>query len=171
MRLVRFALLMLIPIAPLAVVDAQPAFSDTQAIVEFQRALDTYAFQHRQIERRAGQSPGERAMADRMRASRPSPQDGDLFTPLVGAAFHSRINNALRGGGCKIVSNGDTFVVPRPNQDATGTTAIPRCLAAAFPKLPAELEYRVAGVVLLLVDTHANLVVDVLHGAFPARDN
>jgi hypothetical protein len=171
MRTIRIAVLILVPVAIGAVADAQPAFSDTQAIVEFQRALDTYAFHHRQVERRAGESASERAMAAGMRASRPTPQDGDLFTPLVAAAFHVRITAAVRGGACTIASNGDGFVVPRPNHDATGTAPIPQCLAAVLPKLPAELEYRVAGVVLLLVDTHANLVVDVLHGAFPRRDN
>ena len=43
----------------------------------------------------------------------------------------------------------------------------PACLAAVLPRLPEELEYRVVGVTLVLVDVHANLVVDVLHGAFP----
>jgi hypothetical protein len=41
---------------------------------------------------------------------------------------------------------------------------------AALPKLPPELDYRSAGVALVLVDAHAGLVVDVLHGAFPVRN-
>jgi len=48
------------------------------------------------------------------------------------------------------------------NSPATGTEPVHRCIAGAFPALPAELEYRSAGTVLLLVDAHANLVVDVL---------
>jgi hypothetical protein len=41
---------------------------------------------------------------------------------------------------------------------------------AALPKLPPELEYRSMGVALMVIDVHAGLVVDVLHGAFPARN-
>jgi hypothetical protein len=37
----------------------------------------------------------------------------------------------------------------------------------ALPRLPDELQYRAVGVALILVDTHANLVVDVLHAVFP----
>lgn len=48
------------------------------------------------------------------------------------------------------------------NTPATGTKPISDCLRNALPALPDELEYRSAGTVLLLVDTHANLVVDVL---------
>jgi len=61
-------------------------------------------------------------------------------------------------------------VVPTPNQDATGTRPIGGCLADVLPRLPAELEYRARGVALVLVDSHANLVVDILHAAFPETD-
>lgn len=165
MLIFRMAVFVALAITAAAAANAQQAAPEAQAMIEFQRALDDYAFQHRQVERRAGASADQRAIAAGMRAARPSPQDGDLFTPLVAAAFHARINRALRGG-CKIAA-ADTFVVPRPNHDATATAPIPACLATALPRLPAELEYRTAGVVLALVDTHANLVIDVLHGAFP----
>lgn len=142
-------------------------FPDSQAMTEFQRALDAYAFSHRQVERRAGESAGAGKMASGMRAARPSPQDGDIFTPLVASVFRTRINRAEKSG-CVTIATPESFVVPRPNQGASGTAALPACMTAVLPKLPPELEYRSAGVVLLLVDTHANLVVDVLHGAFPA---
>lgn len=168
MSTVRAAVFLGIAVAIGAVPDTQPVANDGQAIVEFQRALDAYAFQHRQVERRAGASAGERAMAAGMRAARPSAQDGDIFTPLVASAFRARIATALRTGGCKAAVNGaGNFVVPRPNQNAAETAALPACIAGGLPRLPAELEYRVAGVLLVLVDTHANLVIDVLHGAFP----
>lgn len=152
-----------------AVPSAQTVASESQAIVDFQRAVDTYAFQHRQVERRAGEAPGEAASG--MRSVRVSSQDGDIFSPLVAAAFHTRINAALRSGSCRITETGaNAFLVPRPNEAATGTAPLPACLAAVLPRLPEELEYRVAGVVMVLVDRHANLVIDVLHGAFPPPD-
>lgn len=145
---------------------AQQSFGDGQVITQFLRAVDAYAFQHRQVERRAGETPDQKAMAGAVRATRSSAEDGAIFTPIVAAAFHNRIATALRTG-CAGPARGTNFTVPRPNQDASGALPISACLAAVLPRLPAELEYRVAGVVLVLVDTHANLVVDLLHGAFP----
>jgi hypothetical protein len=43
-------------------------------------------------------------------------------------------------------------------------------VSSVLPRLPEELEYRVASVALILLDTHANMVVDVLHGAFPLSE-
>lgn len=146
----------------------QPVFPDRQAIIEFQRALDSYAFQHRQVERRVGESADQRTMAAGMRAARPSPQDGDIFTPLVAMAFRQRIAVALKSGGCEMPPfDRQNFEVPRPNGDATMASALPECVSAMLPRLPEELAYRVAGVRLVLVDTHAGLVVDVVPAAFP----
>ena len=44
------------------------------------------------------------------------------------------------------------------------------CISKALPALPDELEYRSAGTVLLLVDTHANLVVDLLPALLAGSD-
>ncbi len=44
---------------------------------------------------------------------------------------------------------------------------LPSCVRDALPELPIELQYRVVGADLVLVDLHANLIVDVLRGAFP----
>jgi hypothetical protein len=171
MLIIRTALLVSLAIVICAPGYAQPLFSDSQAIVEFQRKLDGYAFQHRQVERRTGTAPDQGGMAAGMRAARQSPADGELFTPAVASAFHARISGALKNSACDISVGERSFVVPRPNDDAAATVAIPACLASVLPRLPEELEYRAAGVALVIVDTHANLVIDVLHGAFPSRDN
>jgi hypothetical protein len=39
------------------------------------------------------------------------------------------------------------------------------CILNALPPLPDELQYRFVGVDLILVDIHANLVVDILRNA------
>lgn len=143
---------------------------DLAAMVEFQRAVDRYAFQHRQVERRTAGATARDAMAAGMRAVRPGARDGEFFTPLVEAAFRSRLASALKSPGCSLGPSTAEFAVPRPNQDAGGAPALAACAAAVLPPLPPELEYRAAGVALLLVDTHAALVVDVLHAAFPRPD-
>jgi len=138
---------------------------DADAIVQFQRAADGYAFQHRQVQRRLGANPGRGEMTAAMRDARVSAVDGDLFTPPVAFALRARIA-AARGSGCAVPITGASNEVPRANQEASATVPVPACIAAVLPRLPEELEYRIAAVALLLVDTHANMVVDVLHGAF-----
>lgn len=149
---------------------SQEAFGDAAAITEFQRSVDAYAFQHRQVQRRLRVAADQKAMAAGMRAARPSAADGDLFTPSIAAAFHARISTALRTKGCNtaLVGSGSNEV-PRVGALAIGMHPVPDCWLAVLPRLPEELDYRASGVVLMLVDTHANIVVDVLHGAFPAQ--
>ena len=121
---------------------------DSAVIVQFQRAVDSYAFQHRQIERRgAPQAPLV---------------EGTFFTPIVAAAFRDRI----RKSGCPALPARDSSV-PRANASVEGTSPLPPCLSNVLPALPPELEYRAAGVALLLADAHLHVVVDILHAAFP----
>ena len=147
---------------------SQGNFGDAAAIIQFQRSVDSYAFQHRQVQRRLGEGADPNAMAAGMRAARPT-ADGDYFTPIVAAAFRSRIAIALRAPGCKIAAQGTpSSEVPRVGPLAIDTYALPNCVSGVLPRLPEELEYRVASVTIILLDTHANMVVDVLHGAFLA---
>ena len=122
---------------------------DAAVIVQFQRAADSYAFQHRQTERR-GAAPAPLV-------------EGAFFTPQVAAAFRSRIQRS----GCENSQGSAASAVPRPNGSTEGTSALPPCLSAVLPALPPELEYRASGVALLLTDAHLHIVVDVLHAAFP----
>lgn len=155
--LIRF-LRLLAPFMMLSAVGAgaQTSFADEQAILQFQRAADSYAFAHRQTERR-GAVPTTLV-------------EGTLFTPAAANAFRSRIRSAL-ASGCVLPDPGADFSVPRVNTATTGTAVVPPCIAAALPKLPAELEFRLSGVALVLADAHLHIVVDVLHAAFPRRDD
>ena len=171
MSFIRFAGAMCVAaVACLAASNAssQEPFGDAAEITQFQRSVDAYAFQHRQVQRRLGEGADQLAMAVGMRAARPSAAEGDFFTPIVAAAFHKRIAFALRGPGCKIGSSPLSSEVPRVGILALRTQPLPSCLLSVLPHLPEELEYRAVGVVLILVDSHANAVVDVLHGALPA---
>jgi hypothetical protein len=145
-RVIAIAVLALVP--PVAAQARQPM--DAAVIVQFQRAADSYAFHHRQTERRAAP---------------PAPLvEGAFFTPMVAAAFRDRI----RTSGCEIPQgSASESAVPRLNQSSEGAGPLPQCLSAVLPALPAELEYRVSGVALLLADAHLHIVVDVLHAAFP----
>jgi len=146
-------------LAIIAVADsrAQEPFGDAVVMIDFQRAADSYAFNHRQVERRVGKPIAG--------------VEGALFTPIVSDAFRKRIRRATAGGACKLPDTAiRDFSVPRVNAPVDSSPGVPACIASILPPLPEELEYRVAGVALLLVDAHLHIVVDVLHAAFPAPD-
>ena len=126
---------------------------DAGVMAQFQRAADSYAFQHRQAERRG--------------AALTPFVEGAFFTPQVASAFRDRI----RRSGCKVPQAGGDSVVPRPNDSIEGTSPLAPCVAEVLPSLPAELEFRARGVALLLADAHLHIVVDVLHAAFPVRES
>lgn len=157
-------------IVALCSLDVSARQADVEAIIRFQRAADTYAFTHRQTERRLGGDPDRDALSRGMRVARPG-QEGDLISPVVGEVFRTRLDRAIRTGQCTAPAQGTDFRVPRVNESARGTATLPACLAAVLPKLPPELEFRSAGPALLLVDVHADLVIDVLHGALPLREH
>lgn len=151
---------------------ADQMFADTRAIVEFHRAADTYAFLHRQAERiiemahrRANEPLDIRAgeLADAIIAKRAQTRGMNFFTPSVVAVFRELAAIAVHGG-CDAgeLKTGVWELSHEVNSPATGSEPISACLAKALPDLADELEYRSAGTVLLLVDHHANLVVDVL---------
>ena len=147
------------PLLIAAMIAAAPVraqeFRDAAAITQFQRAADGYAFTHRQTDRR-GSSPEVL-------------QEGAIFTPVVAAAFRARVAASLRRDGCSLPAD-TSNVVPRVNAQSSGAALVPQCVAAALPRLPDELEYRMSGVVLVLSDAHRHIVVDVVHAAFPLRD-
>lgn len=152
---------------------AQETFADSRAVIEFQRAADAYAFLHRQVERRIGLAhlrageAGDVAAAElrtAIMAERSPALESPLFTPAVVTAFRNMAAKAVRAPGCDPgeLRTGAWEMFHQIHSPATGSRPVNACLAAALPALPDELEYRSAGTVLLLVDTHANLVVDVL---------
>jgi len=162
---VRFVTWTVTALLLIAAAPGAPQTSEDEALMQFQRAADSYAFQHRRVQRQAGDTPDQSAMALPMRMAKAVPAEGSLFTPVTAAAFRARIAAVVRRGCAqpRVASP----VVPRAAEDAGGTRPLAACLVAALPRLPEELAYRSAGVALVLVDVHPNLVVDVLHAAFP----
>jgi hypothetical protein len=158
----------------------QARFPDASAIIAFQRAADSYAFLHRQIERQIGMehrragTPQQHIdaveLAEAIVARRVTPSP--LFEPAVVSVFRSLAAQAIRAPGCDAgeLRTGVWEMRHTIHSPATGSEPLAACVAAVLPDLPDELEYRTAGTVLLLVDTHANLVVDVLPALLAGSD-
>lgn len=153
--------------------DAQLRFGDVNAIVQLQRAADSYAFLHRQVERRLGMAhttPDAGAMAAAMREARAGAAPGEFLSPAAAATLRDALARAARAPGCDAGDRRGSGGSVQVNGPATATRRLPDCLADALPHLPEELEFRSAGSTLVLVDGHANLVVDVLPAALTNTD-
>lgn len=128
-----------------------------QAITDFTMAVNRYAEIHRLL----ANPMSALANADLEQAARArrahraavleahgAIQRGSVFTPRVAAHFRCQIELAHRYAGTEVA-------------------ALWAAALLALPELPTELEYRVVGRDLVLLDPELNLTVDVLDAAFP----
>lgn len=179
MKIVTLAVAML---AATAATFAQP-LHDSEGVVAFLRAAESYTFMHRRLERRlpvvevnANPETIRRAidaMAAALRAARPDARQGDLFNPAVQQTIRTRIARALKAHGMTptdvraaelaegVDSSAVTLAVNGAFPRAIGTAMV-SCVIEALPPLPPELQYRMVGRDLVVIDLHAGLVVDIL---------
>lgn len=170
---------------------AGSAQTASSAVEQFTAATREYALAHRRIERAVGPltvtaSPVElmanvNAIGDGIRGDRVNARQGDLFTPQLSAELRERIADALAARGLTPADvttdeipegiNRSALVVRvgGPFPWAAGFNVLPT-LIEALPELPPELQYRFVFRDLVLVDVHANLVVDVLPQALAATE-
>jgi hypothetical protein len=160
--------------------DAQPA-----ALAQFQTAIQHYAQLHRQIERqlppfRAHSDAQDifessNAMASALQTARASAREGDIFTPGVAALLRPRVSDALAAHGflpdemvadtLEEADEGAPLPVVNGRFPWRRGAALWPCVLEALPELPDELQYRFIGRDLVLVDTHADVIVDILRNA------
>jgi hypothetical protein len=173
-----------------------PALTDTVAphqelvaVREFERRVDQYVTLHRLLESSIPQLrpttkvddvySAMRELARRIQRARPNAHQGDIITPDVGRVFRRRIATCLTpedwAGLFEEMAEHEDGVSrsPRPRLQVNMAWPspvlfdfVPPQLLLALPPLPAELEYRIIGRSLVLLDHHANLIVDILPDAF-----
>jgi hypothetical protein len=114
-------------------------------------------------------------LAAAVRDARPIAVEGYIFTTTVATALRTRIALALRGGAIDLANVEADEEWSQFDMQAQVPWGVARALSmpllSALPDLPAELEYRLVGRSLVLLDVRANLVVDVLRDAMPAAVN
>jgi hypothetical protein len=112
-----------------------------------------------------------RYLASAIRTARHASVAGEIFTPQVALMFRERFAGAL-------TPNEWLLLVP-PGDDESAApivlvnepvaeewfTALPPALVQHLPALPEGIEYRFVGTALVLWDTHAEIVIDVLPNA------
>lgn len=156
-----------------------------QTLQHFNVSIQQYVQLHRQIERqlpplRARSDAHEivessNAMASALQTIRAGAREGNIFTPAVASLLRSRIAEALDARGFTAEQ-----VIAASLEEADAEAPLPAvngrfpwrrgaemwpCVLNALPTLPDELQYRIVGRDLVLIDVHANLVVDILRNA------
>lgn len=165
----------------------QTEAEDIAALRTFERAVASYVEVHRRLD--AGfmslwipSDPEANAvassrLADAIRFERRDAAQGDIFSREVADFFRGRLETVGRAGDLPVPDipsgleegSGPCLPPPEVNSRVTSATSAPigEALGHVLPVLPLELEYRLSGRALILVDVSANLVVDVLVEALP----
>jgi hypothetical protein len=106
-----------------------------------------------------------------IRGARPVAVEGYIFTPTVAKTLRARIALALRGGAIDLANVDPADEWSQFDMEAQLPWGVARPLStpllSVLPDVPVELEYRLVGRSLVLLDVRANLVVDVLRDAMP----
>ena len=159
--------------------------ADAQLSVDFLKRVETYLDLHKKLEATLPPlskqpAPAEidthaRALARLIAHARPSAEQGDLLTRDTRAYFRRQITRALAGpDGAAIKDSifeenlGRVRIrVNNRYPDSVPFSTTPTQILAALPKLPDEMEYRFLAERLILLDVHAQMVVDYMDDAIP----
>ena len=119
-------------------------------------------------------------LAAAIKAARPHARQGDIFTIQVALIFRTRLATALAGRDTEAFlrelfeehpgTEGYHVKVYEPYPE-WASHEVPTIFLQVLPNLPEDIEYRLLGRDLVLWDIHADLVVDVLIDALPARNS
>jgi len=156
---------------------------DSTVVQDFENRVTQYLQQRQE---KAGSLPGpttsaskltntREGMRARIEAKRAGAKQGDIFTPEIAAYLHRQIASTFhskRGAGVSAsLQHAEpqkfTLRVNQPYPDGIPLQSMPPTLLLKLPKLPKELQYRIVGRNLVLLDTEPNLVVDILPDAIP----
>jgi hypothetical protein len=188
-----FALLVALTLAAAgvhAVQDAAPnkeQTDDAAAFKKFTVRVDEYVNLRKTIEKQLPAiknkeelpemiAAHQQALARKIREGRPNAKPGDIFTSDIREAFRHVIRSEFQypqTATARATLRQQRIVKQVPLQvngiypDADAETTFPSTLLQKLPTLPDELAYRITGRDLVLVDSKANLVVDLFHEALP----
>jgi hypothetical protein len=159
--------------------------ADAAAIADFTKRVNDYAAFEKKLdatikEPSADSQPQaflehQRALAKLLQKARASAKPGDLCPGAMRSVIRRLIASVLRGpGGAQVRrsildENPGNMVLTINSEypdDAPFATVPPQILQG-LPRLPEALEYRFLGKRLLLIDSHARVVADIIERVFP----
>jgi len=150
---------------------------------QFQARIDEYMVLHSRLEKespplKTADNPAairasQKALAEKIRAERPKPVQGAIFTPETRTVFRRRLKTLLQGPTGVELRRAMNDDAPSPiplrvhaeYPPGWPLASVPPAILASLPKLPEDLEYRFVGKAMLLLDVHANLIIDFIPDA------
>jgi hypothetical protein len=116
-------------------------------------------------------------LANAIRRARPAGRQGDFFDADASRLITERLRDALRSpniAAALAAIDDERPATLRPNiylrfPAADEMATMPPSVLQLLPRLPAELEYRIAGEYLVLRDVKAAMIVDFIPKALPRR--
>jgi hypothetical protein len=159
--------------------------ADSTSVRDFEKRVSAYVQLRKSIESNLPAlkstrsqekiSSQEHALARAVREARKNARPGDIFTPEISARIRDLIGGAMQSAGKRIKASlhqaepvhlrlrvNDSYPANVPLQST------PPSLLTNLPPLPRqEVEYRVAGHDLILLDVKANLVADLIENLLP----
>lgn len=175
--------------APKTSPPAQLTPQDQQALAEFDQRVKEYASMRAEVNKgsakqRETEDPAKIAaaradLAAKIRAKRAAAKPGDIFTPYIQERFRKILAPEFSGvkgqntkgsikdeapppGAVKLAVNAEY-----PKDQPLGT--VPPNILEALPKLPEGVEFRFIDRHLALRDAEANLIIDFMPAAIPAK--
>lgn len=117
-------------------------------------------------------------LREAVQQSRPNAQQGDFFTPEAAKVFRRLLASVLNGPASAKIRSSLNHAEPGaptdfrvnaefPNKNGEPIQSVPPTVLKILPALPKGIEYCIAGSVLALRDSRANMVVDFLPNALP----
>jgi len=162
--------------------------ADSQALATMNDRLKEYIDLHQKIEGSLPTVPNEatpqqidsnqRAFEVLMREARAAAKPGDIFTPEASPVIKRLLATMFSGPDGKqlkasIMDENPVdpvalkITVNSRYPDTVPLTTIPPQVLQTLPKLTEDLEYRFIGDWLILLDTHAHVIADVVEDALP----
>jgi hypothetical protein len=171
-------------IAPLAA--QTPVNADAKVIADFTKRVQQYHDLRDKVDEGAARQTQtkdpeklvaeRKVLASRVIAARAGAKPGDIFTPEVQPLLRRLLKPAFKGADGAENKNAIAEEKPAvalkvntPYPDGQPLTTVPPDVLKQLPPLPKDIEYRFVRKNLILFDSRANLIIDVLPNAIPSE--
>jgi hypothetical protein len=164
---------------------AQKVNPDAQLLADFKSRIDNYMELHNRLEKQAPPlketkdpaqiKASQDGLAQKIREARKDAKPGEIFTPEIRQLFRRLMYPETKGTDgaetkAAIAEEKQELkdVKIRVNAsypDDAPLMTVPPNILAALPKLPEDLEFRFVSKHMILLDVHANLIVDYVLNA------
>ena len=161
--------------------------ADAQALATMNDRLKAYLDIHKKLEDGLPKLPTDatpqqidahqRLFEKRMREARKNAKPGEIFTPeaqpvikrLLASVFSGETGKQLMASIMDEYPAGLKVTVGGRYPDTVPVSTVPPEILQTLPRLPEDLEYRFVGRTMILLDSHAHVIADLIEDALPAQ--